>query len=337
MALDHIIESVQSHPVALKLVQCVREITTKLNGGKEVTLSDDVKLYMTYALVILLGFAATRVLRLFLSVAFGLGNDLKKGAPTSVSIEYQKDVYEIEFTADDFSNEAVPADGITLLSLKFMVSKILTPKIYESKNKAAALATTVINPASFLLSYNGQDLEDDFKPLLEYGIRSKDTIFVKFATPKQIQEDDDEEDEDEDESDGAQSRRRVRNRAKKARKAKKGGKKKKQPSPGPQKEYGDFPEPAVKALTPSEEIKKVEAELEKEVMPLLQGFIESPPKDKTVRDDDHHRISELVLLKMFMMDGVDAAEPDVRQQRKEAINKMHKHLSALDKAYKAAV
>lgn len=320
------------------LVQYVKEITTRINGGKELEVSESVQMYASYALVIVLGFISTTGLRSFLSYALGLSDEPRKGVPMKVGIEFQKATYEIEFTKDDFSNEISPRDGVTVLQFKYMIARLLTPKIYESKNKAAALATTVISPANFLLNFNGEELDKDDKTLFAYGVKTDDKILVTLTTHKPAQDDDDDESEDgDDDSDGTPTRKRIRNRAKKAKKAKKGAKGKKKQAPvGEPKEYGDFPEPIVKPLTPSEEVDKVMAELDAEILPLIEEFIQNVPKDKTAREDEHHRLSELVLLKMFMMDGIDAAEPDVRQQRKEAINKMHQHLSALDKANKAA-
>lgn len=342
MVLNQIVASInsmKSSAASKTFVHYVREITTRLNGGKEVEVSESVQVYATYALVIVLGFITTTGLRSFLIYALGLSDEPRKGVPTKVAIEFQKATYEMEFTKDDFSNEISPKDGVTVLQFKYMIAKLLTPKIYESKNKAAALATTVISPANFLLTLKGEELDEDEKTLFAYGVKNDDKILVTLATHKPAQDDDDDDqsEDGDDDSDGTPNRKRIRNRAKKAKKAKKGAKQKKKQAPaGEPKEYGDFPEPVVTPLTPSEEVDKVMAELEAEVLPLIEEFIQNGPNDKVAREDEHHRLSELVLLKMFMMDGIDAAEPDVRQQRKEAINKMHQHLSALDKAKNAA-
>lgn len=338
--LEQIIERLKSSPASDKLVQYVQQAATKINGGKEVVLSEDLQTLAMGAFVIFLGFATTRMLKIFLNVLFGLDKDvLKADAPTKVIIEFENSSYDLEFTKDDYSNEATPSNGVTVLPLKFLVSKLLTPKIYESKNKAAALASQIINPNQFTLTFKGEKLTEDTKSLLGYGIKTNDKIQVVFNTPKQIAEGGD-SDEDSDSDPATQGRKRTRNKAKKAKKAKKGNhlkkKNKKSSSPAVEKEYGDFPEPVVKPLTPTEEIDKVMSDLEKDIVPLVDAFINDTPKDKAARDEEHHRLTELLLLKMFAMDGIDAVEPEVRQHRKDAINKMHKHLSALDKAQREA-
>lgn len=342
--MDQVFEKL--NPATDKLAGLVSTAATKLNGGKEVEISDEtVRSYAVGAFVIFLGFATTRMLRAALSSVFGLSRDeLKAGAPTAVQIEFNKRTYELVFTADDYANEAVPSEGVTVLSLKFMVSKLLTPKIYESKNKAAALASQIINPNQFRLTYAGEPLANDFDSLYKCGVKTGDTIKVKLDDPrkKQQQESDEDDEVDEDSEDQPAGRKRVRNKAKKAKKAKKGKKTGKKPaasssgSADPEKEYGDFPEPAVKPPTPQEEVDAILGDLERDIVPLMTEFIASPPADKTARDEEHHRLTELVLLKMFAMDGIDAADPEVRQYRKQAINKMHKYLGQLDQAKKDA-
>lgn len=343
----------QLSPARDQLIEYVRELSTKLNNGEEVVIPENLKTVGTAVFVIFLGFFTARVLKSFLRFLLGTDDDdqtsgagSSKGPATRLSIKFNDSVYTLKFTKDDFRNEEKPAKGLSVLSLKFAVSRELTPKILESRNKAAATATSIINPSKFTLIYDGQKLDDDTKYLTEYGIKNGAEIVVLFASPNQSQDveqiDDEEEEEEEGESDSNTRRKRVRNRnSKKNKKNKKGlNKKKGKQSKTPEIDESkptEFPAPAVTPLTPAEEIQKVLDELDSDILPLITEFIENTPKQADAREEEHHRISELVLLKMFMMDGIDAsADPEVRQMRKDAINKMHKHLSSIDKANKAA-
>lgn len=96
------------------------------------------------------------------------------------------------------------------------------------------------------------------------------------------------------------------------------------PSPGPKPQ-----------LTPREKIQEALDFVKRELEEPINKFVKSPPKDADQRTDQHRRLSEMVLQKMFALDDVDVSEdPDLRSFRKEAINKFHNYHAALDKAKK---
>lgn len=96
------------------------------------------------------------------------------------------------------------------------------------------------------------------------------------------------------------------------------------------------PSPAPKVqLTPREKIQEALDYVKRELEEPINKFVKSPPKDADQRTDQHRRLSEMVLQKMFALDDVDVSEdPDLRTFRKEAINKFHNYHAALDKAKK---
>lgn len=240
---------------------------------------------------------------------------LKRNVPTKISIVYGKSTYDLEFTADDFANEEKPAKGLTVLSLKFIVSRILTPKILTADtanhgqreaDSGANGGSKLINPNNFTLIYKGRKLTDDKQYLLDYKVKQGGKVLVMVSNPERV--------------------------AAAAAAATRSSKISSSTGPATSGIPRRFP---VKPLTPSEEIKKVLEQLDAEIVPLITKFIEHPPESEQARKDEHHRISELVLQKMFMMDGIDASDdPTVRQQRKEAINTMHEHLASIDQVYK---
>lgn len=96
-------------------------------------------------------------------------------------------------------------------------------------------------------------------------------------------------------------------------------------------------------MTAREKIEKVLEEIEKDIAPLISKFVGHIPEDKQQRDDEHRLISETLLQKMLVLDGIDTTQEEegehevpLRQKRKEAVNEVHKHLSTADAALKAA-
>jgi hypothetical protein len=87
--------------------------------------------------------------------------------------------------------------------------------------------------------------------------------------------------------------------------------------------------------SPTEKIQEVLDDVEKNLVPHIQMFIDGPPIDGEDRTEQHRRLSEMVLQKMFMLDDVDVSDDqDLRQFRKSAINKLHAYHTSLDTAFK---
>lgn len=248
---------------------------------------------------------------------------LKRGVPVKLTIAYGKSTYDLEFTEDDFRNEEKPSKGLTVLSLKFIVSRILTPKILTNDtanngestvDTGSASAAKLINPSNFTLIHQGRKLIDDTKYLVDYKVKNGGKILVMVSNPERV-------------AAAAAAATRAAPKPKKTKaKVDESGTGSSMQIPRA------FP---VKPLTPSEEIQKVLDQVDKEIVPLITKFIQHPPESETARKEEHHRISELVLQKMFLMDGIDvSAGQEIRQQRKDAINSMHAHLESIDKIHK---
>lgn len=101
---------------------------------------------------------------------------------------------------------------------------------------------------------------------------------------------------------------------------------------GYKKSDGATPTPPPKPRTPREKVQDVLDVVEKDLQAPIEAFISSPPAKKEEREEVHRRLSELVLQKMFLLDDVDVSEdPELRQFRREVINKLHKYHDDLDK------
>lgn len=248
---------------------------------------------------------------------------LKRGVPTKISIVYGKSTYELEFSADDFSNEANPAKGLTVLSLKFIVSRILTPKILGSGGVAndgqreakagSEGGAKLINPSNFTLIYKGQKLVEDGKYLVDYKVKQGQKIMVLVSNPERV-------------AAAAAAAERMSSPSKHKDKKSKTSKASTAAIPR------SFPAPP-KPPTASEQIQSVLDQTSAQILPLIDAFTTAPPQEEAERKKEHHRISELLLQKMFMMDGVDVGEaPGVRQERKDAINVLHGYLNRIDEA-----
>lgn len=280
------------------------------------------------------------------------GNGLRNGVPTKLSIVYGKSSYDLEFTDDDFQNEATPSKGVTVLSLKFIASRILTPKILLNdtannglsevdgrSSSSGGQGAKLINPSNFTLIHQGRKLLDDKKYLLDYKIRNGAKVLVMVSSPERVA------------AAAAAATRSSKSTASKSSNGKKPRFRSNQDG-GPSSTTTPRAAPAatatarvtssiprsfpVKPLTPEQEIQKIMDQVDQEIGPLIAKFIQHPPEPLNVRKDEHHRISELVLQKMFMMDGIDTSgSQDVRQKRKDAINTLHQHLAKIDEVSKS--
>ncbi|KAF5093809.1 hypothetical protein D0Z00_003838 [Geotrichum galactomycetum] len=216
----------------------------------------------------------------------GTSGSLKRGVPTNVSLVYGKSTYELEFTDDDFASEERPEKGVTVLSLKFIASRILTPKILTNNtanngSSTAAAGTAgsgnkLINPNNFTLIHHGKKLLDDKKYLGDYKVKNGDKILVMVSNPERV-------------AAAAAAATRVQRTEKKAASSSKksagGSKNSSSSSQIPRA----FP---VKPLTPEQEIQKILDQLDREIGPLIEKFISHPPETETARKEEHHRISE---------------------------------------------
>ena len=116
--------------------------------------------------------------------------------------------------------------------------------------------------------------------------------------------------------------------------AKKGGKKSNKNDNGNDDDAEhDFPVSAQKPLTPAEELAAVQAGVDAELVPLVTEFEKTGVKAGAAeREEERHRLSELVLIRMFSLDGIDVSEDQaLRAERKAMINAMHALLARIDK------
>lgn len=271
--------------------------------------------------------------------------------PRSVIIVYGKHEVPLEFTEIDFDAEENPKNGITVENLKWAISRVLTPYILGDSKKpvsqtqgAMSRPSSTLNANKLSVTFKGKKLDNPKKTLKSYGIKTNDKLIAGFDSNTA----------------STAAAAAAADRARQTRgKPKKGGKKKggsggpKKPAqnasgPGNQREITNmnsipknFPK---KPLTAREKIAKVLEEVEKDIVPLINKFVANVPEDKQQREDDHRIISESLLQKMLMLDGVDTAEEEegeheltLRQTRKNAVNIMHQHMSRADEASKAQV
>ncbi|KAK9380994.1 uncharacterized protein V2V93DRAFT_370109 [Kockiozyma suomiensis] len=85
-----------------------------------------------------------------------------------------------------------------------------------------------------------------------------------------------------------------------------------------------------KPTDPIERINLVMDAADKELVPMIDDFVASPPNDK---GDKHRMLSELILQRLFALDEIDTHEnPDARKRRKEAVNKFHEYQARVDEA-----
>ncbi|EPX75153.1 BAG family molecular chaperone regulator Bag102 [Schizosaccharomyces octosporus yFS286] len=70
----------------------------------------------------------------------------------------------------------------------------------------------------------------------------------------------------------------------------------------------------------SQQIEDYRADLEKNVLPLVQQYCSSPPSNAQEIEDVHVRLTETILGKMIRLDAIDVQdEPDTRLKRKETV------------------
>lgn len=331
------------------VLELIKDVATRLNAGQEVVIPEKLKEIGIPLLVIALGAVTTIGVKSILNLLLGSSSDysvptparVKSGVPVNLTVNFDNESHAFTISTDDFTNESKRSKGLTLKSFRFALSRFLTPKILAKRNKAAS-ATSLIDPTSFVIRLNDEELTDEDKYLVDFGVRENGELDVELrrhAPEKQDEVSQALEELLDEKNEAKAGRKRIRNKNKKKSgkgKNKKNYKKNANSNNNEDDEDGsddadyDFPAPIVKPLTPREQIDKVLDTLQKELVPMIDKFVEDTPKNKTEREDEHHRISELMLLKMFAMDEIDASDPEIRQYRKDAINKMHKYLAKVD-------
>lgn len=298
-----------------------------------------------------------------------INNILPGHGPDSVVLQYNTFVFQITFSPDDFDAEEDPSSGITVRSLKFLVSRLLTPKIMADSSETSSTASAVrklykkkngagiilidsndlvtasgksrpVDVNKFMLIYNGKKLEDGGKSLKAYGVKDGGKIEVFVSKPEAMY------------AAAAAADRQKKATSGNGKKGKKGGAKKQQQQQQQPAGFNiseiprKFPVPTqpVALKTEREKIADVQTFINEKVVPLLDAFVANVPDDKEKRRDDHRMISETILQKMLVLDGIDTSQEDdkeleegvlpLRQTRKEAVNKMNRYLAQADEAMK---
>lgn len=295
----------------------------------------------------------------------------------SVLIKYGNKEYKLKFDEDDFANEPNPRDGITVKTLKFLVSRELTPLILDASPikkretvQGAIKTSTLMNPENFTITYRGVDLADNDKTLKDYGVTegARLDVFVKdfMKAASAAAATDRTKNLTREEITSAEKR----NAKKKGKNAKANKKKGSAASKNKSKiEQPDlsFDKPILggnaksvmsqipkgfpkKPPTEREKVDKIMEEVDSTILPLIKKFTENTPEDPQKRLEDHRIITESLLQKMLLLDGIDTLAEDegekdynesasheetLRQYRKNAVNKMHKYLADADEIYKA--
>jgi hypothetical protein len=101
------------------------------------------------------------------------------------------------------------------------------------------------------------------------------------------------------------------------------------------------PKPKAKApapvvvKSPREKIQDVQTSMAGDLPGPITQFLEQTYSSLDVLSDDHHRLSELVLQKMFLLDDVETGEDqELRQFRKSVINELHNLHENIDRSFK---
>ncbi|CDO56528.1 hypothetical protein DV495_004764 [Geotrichum candidum] len=248
---------------------------------------------------------------------------------------------------------ALPANlaATTLGEFKQQLAAFLTPMALAARGKAMLGSGDVLPAARFTFTAapdtSGDrrtplpaDAVEDAKPLAQLPNLVKKGSFMlvdEAAAPAPEAEVDEITriyEEILEKENQQQQRRKRRNNNKKA---KKGGKKSNKNDNGNDDDAEhDFPVSAQKPLTPAEELAAVQAGVDAELVPLVTEFEKTGVKAGAAeREEERHRLSELVLIRMFSLDGIDVSEDQaLRAERKAMINAMHALLARIDKVGK---
>jgi hypothetical protein len=249
---------------------------------------------------------------------------------------------------------ALPANlaTITLAEFKEQLAAFLTPMALAARGKAMLGAGDVLPAARFAFTAAPDTSGDrrtplpagcaeDAKPLAQIPSLVKKGSFMlvdEAAAPapeKEVDEITRIYEEILEKENQQQQRRKRRNNNNK--KNKKGGKKNNKTANDDANEDidHDFPVSAQKPLTPAEELAAVQAGVETELAPLVATFEKeggTAAMANSAREEERHRLSELVLIRMFSLDGIDVSgDPALRAERKTMINAMHALLARIDK------
>lgn len=277
------------------------------------------------------------------------GNSEPRG-PNSVIIVYGKHEIPLRFTETDFEAEDNPKDGITTENLKWAISRALTPYIFgDSKQQVSQAKGSMSRPSSTLnanritVTFKGRKLNLPKKSLKSYGIKTGDKIVASLDSGTMSTTTTDAE-----RNKQPEARRFRKENTNKPVDAQRQYQTPVVPTPTPTAakpqthDTKSAPQPSPKKpLTARDKIAKILDDVEKEIVPLINKFVANVPTNKQQRTDDHRIISESLLQKLMLLDGVDTSEEEqqqhpvpLRQVRKDAVNTMHKHMAQADDAAK---
>ncbi|KAF5096839.1 hypothetical protein D0Z00_002640 [Geotrichum galactomycetum] len=309
--------------------------------------------------VIALGFVTATVIKTVLRKTLHLdefdaanSKSTPAAAGTTATIVRGKNKIYVIFNDEQYEF-ALPANltTTTLAEFKQQLAAFLTPMALAARGKAMLGSGDVLPAARFSFTAAPDTSGDrrtplpaggpeDSKPLAQISslVKRGSFMLVDEAVPSAPEQEVDEITrmyEEILEKENQQQQRRKRRNNKKNNK--KGGKKANKANddanePG---DY-DFPVSVQKPLTPAEELAAVQVGVDTELVPLVATFEkDGAAMASPARDDERHRLSELVLIRMFSLDGIDVSEdPALRAERKTMINAMHALLARIDKVGK---
>lgn len=307
--------------------------------------------------VIALGFVTARVIKTVLRRTLHLEDaDVVSSGPVAVTSNGSsggKNKIYIIFNDEQYEY-ALPIDlrATTLAEFKQQLAAFVTPYALAARGKAMLGADDVLPVTRFAFTAAPDTsgdrrtplphaAADDAKPLAQLSslIKRGSYVIVEEAVAAAPVEEVDEitriYEEILEKENQQQQRRKRRNNNKKN---KKNGKKHNKTTSNDDDDAGeyDFPVSAQKPLTPAEELAAVQAGVDSELVPLVTAF-EGNSRSLTAeaREEERHRLSELVLIRMFSLDGIDVTgDQALRAERKIMINAMHALLARIDKVGK---
>ncbi|KAF5095457.1 hypothetical protein D0Z03_001835 [Geotrichum reessii] len=306
--------------------------------------------------VIALGFVTARVIKTVLHRALHLDDaDVVNSGPVAVKNNNKsggKNKIYIIFNDEQYEY-ALPIDlrATTLAEFKQQLAAFVTPYALAARGKAMLGADDVLPVTRFTFTAAPDTsgdrrtplphaAADDAKPLAQLSSLIKIGSFViveeAVAAAGPVEEVDEITriyEEILEKENQQQQRRKRRNNNKKTKKNGKKHNNKTTSNDNDEDEDYDFPVSAQKPLTPAEELAAVQAGVDSELVPLVTAFEgNSSSLTGEACEEERHRLSELVLIRMFSLDGIDVTgDQALRAERKMMINAMHALLARIDK------
>ncbi|OTB02624.1 hypothetical protein M426DRAFT_194945 [Hypoxylon sp. CI-4A] len=199
--------------------------------------------------------------------------------------------------------------------------------------------------------YKGRHLKEQDIPIRDYGVKNNSELLVVVPEGR-ISDDDEESSSEEVIVTEDQQKSKKSSKKNKSRKKKKdrisprestanlevpgrerdGGK----TSPDPSIHPSRVPSPAV----PSSAVEKLDAirtHFDRELLPLIEQYLDSPPRDKKKLEDEHRKLSETTMQHvMLKTDEVETGgDLDIRARRKELVRYVQEYLTRLDDCLQA--